>query len=319
MKAAMSVLHTVPIALPGQEEGTKEHGDGEGGGDTERVKRTLMVHIHDSLSNLALAGPLAGLWKPASGQETSVFSPEHVNDRDPGEAVDRLRSATIRSITVKEQWSTFPCPIGVTISGVPGKETTSLGQNFVFTVPPESRLSVPQEVYRNTADLGKECGWFAQYGKWNKSNLETQGVTQFPNQNFVFVHLNHPAVGVLRFNQGELGCDVEKMERIENDWVKVAKPAFDRCCTALRQKVLDRQLTQDLNTFNMQLHRLDAPAWDDYGDGSISLHGLQANPLWSEEESTRAKESHMKAFLHTPRNYIGRLEIEYEIPRAVRV
>lgn len=43
------------------------------------------------------------------------------------------------------------------------------------------------------------------------------------------------------------------------------------CCHTLRSKVLNKMVTQDLSLFSFQLHRLNASAWDDLGDGSTSL------------------------------------------------
>lgn len=292
-------------------------GGGAGGSsDVQTVKRTLMVHIHDSLSNLAMAGPLAGMWKPESGMETSVFSPNLGSEVDPSGCVNSLRSAVIRSITVKEHWSTFPCPIGVTMTGVPGSEVTNLGQNYVYTVPPMSRMSSAQEVYRNHTSLGENSVWRTQYSKWNKANLESQGVTRFPANSYVYVHMSHPAIGVLRYNEKDLKTSVDALERFEGDWLKVETKTFDACCHALRVNVLDKLVTQDLNLFGVQIHRLDTSGWDEYGDGSISMHGLKTDPLWTEAQAKMAQEAHLKEFVHAQRNYIARIEMEYEVPKS---
>lgn len=280
------------------------------------LRRTLCVHIHDTLANLEAQGPLAGMWKPTLGQEATVFSPDNFLERDPTQSIDALRNAVIKSVHVKEHWSTFPCPLGVSIAGVPGREMTALGQAFAYTVPPLTRSASPQQVYQAQPDKTDTLDWRTRFARWNKSNLETEGVTQFAGQPYVFVHLDHPAVEVLRYNEHDTGTCVDKMERFERDFIKVPKSTFLRCCEALRTQILDQHLTQNLALFNVQIHRLDAPAWDEYGDGSISLHGLQADPLWTEAQHDLAKENHLKRFVQTPYNYIARLEVEYEIPHS---
>ena len=77
------------------------------------MKRTLCVHVVGSLSNLALAGPQAAMWKAVPGKETEIFCPSLESGMNPDEQVDLIRNGLIRSVTVKEAQSTFPCPLGV--------------------------------------------------------------------------------------------------------------------------------------------------------------------------------------------------------------
>lgn len=283
---------------------------------TSVVKRTLCVHIAGSLANLALAGPQAAMWKPVSGKETAIFCPTLEADMDPAEQVNSIRNGLIRSLTLKEAHSTFPCALGVSVSCIPATEVTDLGERYAYTVLPTSTISSPQVVYACDASIQQNTEWRQRYGSWNRTNLETEGVIPVPNQPFVFVHMNHPAVGVLRFNSELIGCDIDKQPRIDQQYYKVTRQVLNECCKTLRAKVLSNVHTQDMNMFSIQLHRLNAETWDEIGDGTVALQGFRVKAKWSPEEEAREKEHHLKQFLTNNYQYIARLEVEYEVPNA---
>jgi hypothetical protein len=144
---------------------------GEAAPATQCVKRTLCVHISGSPANLALAGPQAAMWKPASGKETAVFCPTLDADMDPGQMADSNRNGVIRSMTVLQQESTFPFTLGVSISCVPPSEVTDLGDMYAYTVLPRSTLSTPQTVFLSDPMANENPVWRQNYAQWNTHNL----------------------------------------------------------------------------------------------------------------------------------------------------
>jgi hypothetical protein len=278
------------------------------------VKRTLYVHVGGSLTNLALAGPQAAMWKPIAGKETELFCPTLESGMNPEEQVDLIRNGLIRSVTLKEAQSTFPCALGVTISCVPPNEVTDLGDRYAYTVLPNSTLTSPQVVFTSESSLQENSAWRQQYSKWNKQNLEKEGVIDIPNQPFYFVHMNHPIIGLLRHNQEMLNQKVDDMPLVDKQWFKLSRQVVNECCKTLRQQVLNRVHTQDMNMFSLQLHRLNADTWDDLGDGTVSLQGFCPKAKWSPEEFEAHKEHHLRGFVTNSYQYMARLEIEYEVP-----
>ena len=278
------------------------------------VKRTLHVNIGGSLANLALAGPQAAMWKPIAGKETELFCPSLESGMNPEEQVDLIRNGLIRSVTLKEAQSTFPCSLGVTISCVPPNEVTDLGDRYAYTVLPGSTISSPQLIYTCDSSTQENAAWRQQYGKWNKQNLEKEGVIDIPNQPFYFVHMNHPVIGLLRHNQDMITCDVDKMPMVDKQWFKLSRQVLNECCKTLRQQVLSKVHTQDMNMFSLQLHRLNAETWDDLGDGTVSLQGFKVKAKWTPEEFEANKEHHLRQFVTNSYQYMARLEIEYEVP-----
>ena len=105
----------------------------------EVVKRTLCVNISGSLANLAMAGPQAAVWKPLSGKEAVMFAPHLNSEMDPVACTNSLRATQLVKATLNEQYSTFPCTMGVSISCVPPDEVTELGERYAYTVLPMSK------------------------------------------------------------------------------------------------------------------------------------------------------------------------------------
>jgi hypothetical protein len=280
------------------------------------VKRTLCVHISGSLSNLALAGPQAAMWKAVPGKETELFCPSLESGLNPEDQVNMIRDGLIRSITLKEAQSTFPCALGVSMNCIPSNEVTDLGDKYAYTVLPSSKISSPQVVYTCDSSIQENAAWRNQYGKWNKQNLEKEGVIDVPNQPFYFVHMSHPAIGLLRHNQDMIGCDLDKMTLVDKQWFKITRTVMGECCKTLRSQVLSKVHTQDMNMFSLQLHRLNAESWDDLGDGTVALQNFKTKAKWTPEETEKNKEHHLRQFVTDKYQYMARLEVEYEVPNV---
>jgi len=289
-------------------------GGGGGSTGTQVVKRTLYVHIKGSLANLALAGPQGGMWKALSGKETAVFLPSLDEEMDPSQGVHVIRNALVKRAEIKEHESSFPYALGVTLSCIQPTEVTDLGQKYAYTVLPKSRISVPQEIFSCDSNIQDGSMWRQQYSEWNHANLESHGVMDVNGQPYVFVHQRHPIIGLLRHNAELIGCDIDKQPRMDEDWLKITRQVLSTCCQTLRKQVLSKMLTQDMNMFSMQIHRLDSDVWDDLGDGVSALQDFKVKAKWSDEEKEREKEHHLRQFVSTPYFYTARLQIEYEIP-----
>ena len=277
--------------------------------------RTLCVNISGSLANLAMAGPQAALWKPVSGKEQMIFSNHLASEATDGVAsMNELKGMKVVRATLTEHYSSFPCTMGVSVSGIPPSEVTDLGEKFAYTVTPYSRLSTPHHFF--VGSDSDTASWRKLYSQWNAQNLESEGVMEVNNQPFVFVNMKHPIVGLLRHNADMIGCNIDTQPVINGEWYKLTRQVLSTCCATLRTKVLSKVLTQDLSNFSVQLTRLDAHSWDDLGNGSVPLQGFVSSPNWSAEELDMHKEHHLRQFVTTPYQYVARIQLEYEIPPA---
>ena len=76
------------------------------------LTRTLHVNITGSLANLSMAGPSGGTWRLVDGKQIGVFGLG--SETDSQIATNQLRTALIHELTVVQDRSTFPVPLGVT-------------------------------------------------------------------------------------------------------------------------------------------------------------------------------------------------------------
>ncbi len=279
---------------------------------TMTVKRTLCVHVSGSPANLSLAGPLAGMWKAAPGKETEIFSPSLDRDAGGGDMVNAMRHGEVRKVSIEGYTNTFPFTLGVTMSCVQPSEVTDLGEKFAYTVLPASSSTMPSTVYMRDPAMRQDDVWRANYAKWNKHNLETEGVMDTSNQPFVFVHMSHPAIGILKYNAPMIGCDIEKQTKFDGQYYKITRQVMATCCQALRTQVLRGMDSTDLGMFTLQVHRVNAPAWDHVD--TTALQGFVPKSKWTAEQLASEKEHHLREFMTKEYQYIARLHIEFEVP-----
>lgn len=277
------------------------------------LERTLHVSISNSLGNLALAGPHGGFWKPVDGTQFQILG--HATEgMDASAATTQLGSAMIHEVTLLEHQSTFPVPLGVQINCVPAREFTELGEAYAYTVLPHSTTATPQEIYKAQPLSDDAYEWRKEFPQYNAGNLETEGIMHVNNQAFVFIDCQHPVISLLRHNSHLIGCDIDSQKKIENTWYKITRPVLKLCCDTLRQKVLSKMTTHDLNTLSVQIHRINASGWEDLGDGSLAMRNFKLKAGMSEEEEEEAKRKHLRQFTSTPYSYMARIKIKYEVP-----
>jgi hypothetical protein len=282
---------------------------------TIRVKRRLNVSISGSLQNFSLQGPTAGVWKPVEGKHADVFGVISHNgvSMDHGALTNSLRNAMILKTRILEQKSNFPVALGVHMSCVTPEEVTDTGEKYVATVLPNSTNTTPLTVFETDASTSEGIEWRKKYPSYNSSNLETWGVMEVKQKPYIFVHVDHPAIALLRVNADLLGSNIDEHQLLDGQWYKVTRQVFSTCCNSLRNKVLSRVATRDLNQFSVQLHRLGEQDWADLGDGTELLAEFTPNPSWTAEQAKDAEAKYIEVMLKKPCTYAARIEVEYEI------
>lgn len=293
---------------------TDEHSAG-GVAAPIRVKRRLNVSINGSLSMFNAKGPTAGQWKPVDGKHVDVFgiSAFEGTALDHGAISNALRNAIVLKVRFLEQKSTFPVPLGISMNCVHPDEVTDMGEKYVATVLPNSQNQTPLTVFETDSSSAEGIEWRKKYPHYNANNLESWGVMEVKNCPYVFVHKTHPMIALLRVNKHLLGADIEEQVPMDNQWFKITRQVLNSCCTMLRQKVLSRVSTRDLNQFTIQLHRIGEPNWDAVGDGTDLLSDFIPNPTWTNDQRIDAEARYMEMMLKKPCTYMSRLELEYEI------
>lgn len=277
------------------------------------MERTLHLNITNSLGNLALAGPHGGFWKLVDGKQPELLANMDSEALDASAATSQLNAAIIHEVTLLEHQSTFPVPLGVTINCVPPREITDIGEKYAYTVLPQTNSTNSQVIYKSEELSSDMYDWHKHFPNYNASNLETEGVLPVNNQPFVFVEAKHPVISVLRANPQIIGCDIDQQKKM-GEYHRVARQLLQTCCNVIRQKVLSKIASHDLNTLSVQIHRINAESWEDMGDGSMALRNLKLKAGMSSEEEEEAKRKHLRQFTSTPYSYMARIKIKYELP-----
>ena len=90
------------------------------------------------------------------------------------------------------------------------------------------------------------------------------------------------------------------------------------CCQTLRNKVLSKVSTRDLNNFCVQLHRLGRSSWIDETENSAAdskssdlLRAVPHTILTSGDHSSISNS--IETVLRRPYSYMARIEVQYEI------
>ena len=279
------------------------------------MERVLHVSITNSLGNLALAGPNGGCWRLVDGSQNRTLG-QAVDGMDAGAATSQLSSALIHEVTILQQHNNFPVPLGVHFNCMPANEYTELGDAYAYTVLPNSKMSTPETIFKAPPLSEDMYEWHQQFPQYNASNLETEGIMHVNNHPVVFIDCQHPVVSILRANTHLLGCDIDSQKKVEGTWFKISKQVLKTCCDTLRQKVLNKMTTHDLNTLSLQINRINSNGWEDLGDGSQAMAGLKLKSSWTPEEEENAKRNHLRKFTSTPYTYTARIKIKYEVPQV---
>jgi hypothetical protein len=283
---------------------------------TIKLKRRLAIQINGSLQGLAQAGAVAGTWKPMEGKHVDMFglSTHEGTPLDHGAISNALRNAVILKASILSQRSTFPVPVGITMNCVTPQEITDMGERYVCTALPNSVNTNPSVVFETDSTSNDSIEWRNKYPNYNSANLEAYGVMDVQRCPYVFVHCEHPIIDLLRVNKDVLGSDIDEQQLIDKQWYKVSRQVMNSCCATLRNRVLSRVATRDLNAFAVQLHRVGNPeGWDELGDGTEFLQDMPPTLGMSVDQRKSAEAEFLEFSAKKPCSYMATLELEYEL------
>lgn len=278
------------------------------------LKKTFFVEIRGTMNGFSVMGPTAGTWKPTEGKGVDMFGSDLCGqtDSDMTVASEALRHATIRKATLLQCYNNFNVPLGVSCSCLPSHEVVECGDKYAFTTMPCSSTSTPYLLHEASDSQHEAAQWRRDYGRFTHSNLETEQVLKVPNCPFVFVHENHPVINLLRMNKHLVGVDVDTAERMDKEWVKVTQSLLSSSCDAIRKNVLGRIQTEDLNSLQVQLHRIGDVGWDHVSQEE-ALVTFAPHPSWTAAELQSNFETHQKLITEKPSVFMARIALEYEV------
>ena len=259
-----------------------------------RFTKRFNVQITGTMANFDAEGPSTAQWRPLEGQHLRIFTNASA-DNDVGSSIKVLQSTWLVNAKILEHKNTFPVPLGINVSCIKGQEHVDTGDAFTFTALPMTHNPTPLVVFEADATAQTSQEWRRMYGEYNERNLDTHNVLPVANQNYVFVHENHPVISLLKANSDLLGTEITEDKRIDGEWYKVSKTVLATCCNTLKSKVLNKIAFNNLMDFNVSLKRLDAKEWT------------------TESDVLNEASSKDPDILQKPCSFMARLEMTYEL------
>lgn len=279
------------------------------------ITRRFHVSINGSIGGFNTSEN-AATWTPLNGKIGDVFGVNDVFQAVPDQTTTAamLQNAVLHKVTVLEQKNDFPINLGVSIGCIPCEEITRSGHRYAVTAMANSHNPNPCVCFSAEQESSEGIEWRNKYPQYNTQNLETQGVLSVNNQPYLFVHEKHPVVEVLRLNKDILNQDIDAQPKIDGEWFKITRQVMGTCCQQLRQKILSKVSTRDLNQFSVQIHRLGNKDWSHVTTGDDILRAVPREVLETGDQE-RISNS-IKAVINHPCSYSCRLEVQYEVRTA---
>lgn len=277
------------------------------------ITRRFFVQIVGSLELFGKTGVQAASWSPLNGKTADIFGITDVFQTQPDHTTTAamLQNAVLHKVSVLEQKNTFPINLGVKIGCIPLDEVSRCGTRYALTAMANAHNTTPMDVFCADTDSQEAVQWRQNYPKYNAQNLEVQGVLQVNNQQYIFVHQDHPVIQVLRINRELINADIDQQAKIDNEWYKITRQVFSTCCQELRQRVLNKVSTRDMNQFGVQIERIGKHNWTDYSHGDEIMSTLDQALLKRNDQQEIASE--IEAKIKQPCSYCMRLEVQYEV------
>ena len=259
-----------------------------------RFTKRFNIQITGTMANFEAEGPSIAQWRPVEGQHVKIFTNASA-ETDLGSAMKVLQSTWLVNARILEHKNSFPVPLGVNVSCIKGLEHVDTGEGYTFTALPQTHNPTPLTIFEADASAQTSQEWRRMYGEYNERNLDTHNVLPVANQNYVFVHENHPVISLLKANADLLGTEINDDKRIDGEWFKVSKVVLTTCCNTLKSKVLNKIAFNNLMDFSVSLKRLDAKEWTQ--DSDILSEASLENPN----------------IIDQPCSFMARLEMTYEL------
>lgn len=223
------------------------------------ITRHFSANFSGSLSELADTPSLA-TWTPT---ENSIFqSTTRYKPNAPKSDVRQgnLRQAILIGMKLKKVDSTFPCELGLTITGAKGNYYTGDGSRYAYiTAANEKGHAIDKIVATTNPYINSE--YLRMYPGMTKDNLR-KGIMEVPDADYVFVDEKHPIVEMMSENQAVLGIDLSQAQLVDNRWFKVEKTVSERCLDELGEELSNHLPLVDLSDFKVGIHRLHGESWD---------------------------------------------------------
>jgi hypothetical protein len=223
------------------------------------VTRYITVELAGSLTNLASGGQ-AAKWAVAQNAD-AIFQPS-TTDRGYSDLAGNcdLNSAVLHTMEVETVQSSFPCAVGVNITGVSGQSTSREGHKYAMIVTSDTRWSGAKKLVEVDDMTNNE--YLLKYPGMTPDKIGSAGIVNVPNESYVFVDQKHPIIEMLNVNAEALQVNMSEADLIDGRWYKVESQVVNDCAELLDKQLLQHLPIINLKDFTVTAERLGKVPWD---------------------------------------------------------
>lgn len=293
--------------------------DTQRGSSSEKgITRNVLVHITGNRATWEHMGMHGALWRINPDRAGVIFGCEGQNASDAS-LNEKLSRAMIRSVTILESNTNIDEIVSIKVDGLPPKEFTSNGDGASCFLTGEGKVTQPQEIFNMTGNTELGLAWMKQYPKYTSNNLEDIGVMILPGASYYFVHIEHPAIHMLKANENELGVHISQESSVPGgDWYQVDIAAFTYCVKMLRENVLQNTpSTFNLAGLTVRISKPDGQRWLQLGSHLVdSLVPDEIRETGDSEMIAEARKQGVQRYIDKPLFVTLRLSFEYSLPET---
>lgn len=277
------------------------------------ICKTMKVDISGSLKRFALGGHGSASWFPQNGKLSECFGISELLEHaaDAQTVSNMLSKCNVLEVKVLDIQNNLPVAVGMTCSVIPPREVTSSGHQYAITCGARTSNQTPCTIFKAAEATEESTKWRQLFPQYNTNNLETHNVLTVTGQPYVFVDQFHPVIQLLKDNADILNADITQQPLIDGRWYKMTRQVLSSCSQTLRQKVLHNCNASDLNSFSIQIHRLNGQDWTQLSTNDELMSHI------SDDVLIRNDEAEIGAYIEHLQNRRGtfsmRMEITYEL------
>jgi hypothetical protein len=232
---------------------------------------------------------------------------------------EKLSRAMIRSVTILESNTNIEEIVSIQVDGLPPKEFTANGDGASCFLTGQGKVTQPQEIFNMTGNTELGLAWMKQFPKYTSANLESVGVMILPGASYYFVHIEHPAMYMLKENESELGVHISQEAFISGgDWYQVDIAAFTYVVKMLREGVLQNTpSTFNLAGLTVRIGKPDGQRWLQIGSHLVdSLISDEVRESGDSDLISEARKQGVQRYIDKPLFVTLRMSFEYSLPEA---
>jgi hypothetical protein len=227
------------------------------------IVRKYYVTFDGSLSDMAQDEEMAS-WSPLQSH-MDIFQSKtryKVNAQRSDVPLGDLEQVIMIGMKVKRADSTFPCPLGLTISGSPGNIRTGNGERYSYVLASGEKSHNLNEIIVTTNPFVNSEYIKTYNGKVTGANLR-KDIIDFPNDNFQFVPKDHPVIDIMRDNADVLHVNMDEAQLVDGRWYKIGRNMTERCLSELETELVSNLPLINLNEFKVSVQRPHGVAFND--------------------------------------------------------